>query len=494
MGKDAVVLTIAFCAATVFITVMFRGRRKCSQCGSVHHVLFFWRKGGPCGNCQARSGRLSVEEKVKVWGYLAGCVLIIFSLALDSMEAKFGLTWGICLLGLFCIAAIFTLLTIADAGWRRWLLALAVRLARAFEAVDLRAARRAAGLSGTVTQEDGYTLWTDLPASQASAVRDAVKSARAQALALTGGVATWRGHVRVLCFAKHQACRAYTERIAPGYGFVAGYFLPGFPRRIVLCAEWQKLSPDYLAYITAHEAAHHLLWSRVRREAWLQEGLATISAGVTLRFGEPHAAARTLRAAKARGEIGGADGLCQASSVAFRVDVVRGPDPRALDRMRSFYLQSAHFLLFLRSADEERFRRFILSRWAPLGRERLFRQCFGMGSREAVARWRDTIGAQEIPTHAPVPEEVRRCIETEIAPAIKDRTSPRMLRTRGILALVSAGYLCRLDALIDVIEEDDEALRELAIHALQNITGETGRSTAEEWRAWWQSTGNAAPG
>lgn len=395
------------------------------------------------------------------------------------------------------LAAAIVALAVLDPRIRRplmWLVPTLICYAsRASEARDFGAASRITG-AGSVTRAGRIVIWTDVP-GEIAAKLEHVLSVTESAFQIHLGLTDRRQRgLRVLVFQRETDFLSYVRGFFHSAGSLAGCYLGLFQPRIVICRETSESGRLGLLSVATHEMTHHLQRQCLggMRPPWLEEGIAVlIQERAQPALHPPGAVLRYLRAEATRGTLLGGSDLLEITYLDLHAHVEKSQDETKefLTTLR-IYSQSAVLCRFLRDADRDRFRDFLLAgRKIRTARRcaRAFEQLLQTGPDEAMQTALAKLREQPLPPFSAPPDDVRAHIEGDLVSRARGgATSPR-LRIRAIRTLGLLGYPWRADVLIQLLSDPDEIIRAEAAIALANLSGESRGADAGLWREWLDS-------
>lgn len=483
--QDRLVLHgVAVVVIGALLVLLLFVQRKCPRCGRPFVRLL--TRGDVCPRCEPEG--LSCAGRAVALAALLGALAV----------AAAGGAWALGLLGVPLVAAIAlgapagaaafaALMMLLNRDLRRAVPALGRGALRQIPALDLAAARRAAGCPGRTVQTERLSVWTDAADDVDRLLVEAAAGAADYVSRLAGRPVGEGLRLRLLCFEREAAFAAYTRGVYWRAGRWAGYCGGLLRRKIVLCRELSEWLPSTLEHIAAHEVTHALTRLLLRRlpPPWLSEGLATLVASwVSPLRHEPAAGLRAWRAAEARGELLDGDRLVAVSYQELAAQVLNWDDPEAAAAVATVYTQGAALVAFLFERDRAAFARFLAAIAGRRHPERRLQAHFGMSPEEATAACIEKTLAEPVPAYEAPPDDIAERIEAELVPLLIDREAEAPDRRLAIRSMSRTGYPWRADALIAVLDDPDESLRIEARRALENMAGKLLCPDPAAWRDW----------
>lgn len=113
---------------------------------------------------------------------------------------------------------------------------------------------------------------------------------------------------------------------------------------------------------------------------------------------------------------------------------------------------------------------------------------FGCSFDELFERWQAWVAERGLGEHRPPPANLAAYLTSDPIAKVAAADTPRGERAAAIRELGQYGYLLGADALVDLLERQDENLRAEAIWALECISGEVLGTSAAAWQEWWRRT------
>ena len=165
-------------------------------------------------------------------------------------------------------------------------------------------------------------------------------------------------------------------------------------------------------------------------------------------------------------------------------------DHRSFERFAQFNAQSWSLVEYLggEGAPEERrgrFRAFFHDLNAKAPDEEVFERHFGHGFVPLLDGWREWVLNQGIGSHEPPPPHIQEALTERVIPIIRDPQAKIMDRIQAIRDMGREGYVLGADALIVLLRDGDEILKEEIVWALEAISGVTWGDDPDRWRTWW---------
>jgi hypothetical protein len=416
-------------------------------------------------------------------GLLAFCMLAGWRSGEYFLGDHLAAPWSSVAMGLTGYAVMSLLLAVVHAPTRRAYAAWAAAALRSIESLDWRAARNAARSEGRVSRSARIVVWSASSFPDVRALEVISAQVGSRFAELTGSRDWPAGSLRILCFPDNDSTQRYLTTIfgsnsAPLAGCCLG-------RRIVFRpTDGETVHPDRWEYTAAHEMTHFVqLQLLPHMPPWLMEGLAeTIARSVRPRNGSVGGFARWLRASRLRGDFLSADRVLGLDYSLLSVILQDWETYAAYAAASAFYVQSELLVRGLLREDRDAFRRFLSSFSRRMDLDRTWKACF---RKSPATLLQEMLAEMERPASTPAepaPEEIRRRIDGDLLPRVRDRRRPAAERHLAIRALGIGGYRHGVEALLEVASDGQDPLKAEALRALENLSGELRGEDAAAWR------------
>jgi hypothetical protein len=491
-------LAIEFGFATWFlIWGAVRARRRAVSCPECGAPVAPPRRGAApksCQNCrqQALDPRQLRKERAKnvrtivvsLASTSALLGLVLSGAARLRFEAPFWVVFPLVTAGVALgLVVLFFLIVVPYAILRQ-------RRYRTVERV-VALARSVAG-EGTITEDGATTFWASGPGDPVPMLRSQRDAVQARARSLLDAPADEGRPLVVLCFERRASFAAFHRRRSLDPGHLTGLYQPGPPRTVSLSlgAEAHRLSdPERTARMlfAYHAMAGH---EGIRPASWLQQGIANVLA----RSGEPDELDRLHRkilAALAGGQALSSTDLFRLKGRSLLRWARTWQDHANFARFAQYNAQSWSIVAYLGVDDapddrRARFRAFLGElRRRVSDLEEVFRRHFGQGYDDLLRDWQTWVRSRVLGPHRAPPPTIRDALVERVIPAAGDPERPVMRRIQAIRDVGAAGYVLGADALIDLLRDPDELIREAAVWSLESISGLALGADAGRWAAWW---------
>jgi len=262
-------------------------------------------------------------------------------------------------------------------------------------------------------------------------------------------------------------------------------------RRVILRSDdSDAVLPGQWRHFMAHELTHFLQPGRLPHlPPWLMEGLAEdIASRCEAQTCPEGAFGRWLRAARRRREILPTDRVLGMSYELLSVAFDDWMSPRLSTMVYAFYAQSLILVRHLALTDGDGFRRFLLGFTRPTDVGTWWTTCFKRTSDQVL---QEALAGCEAGVNTPVPAPTvgfRLHADGVLLPAVKSRASLSDVRRGALRALGRAGYDYGVEALIEVLADPRDPMREEARYALEDLSGESFGDDEAAWRAHWEAS------
>jgi WD40 repeat protein len=352
---------------------------------------------------------------------------------------------------------------------------------------ELQRARDAARAAGRTAEFDHITAYFfGTPRLEAHFEQD-LAMVRNRLETLLGEVA-WPPHVPAFCFQSQQEFDDYLGRKLP---LSAVYSPAWWARQLALCerSAYGAVDPCELLRTLL---GYLLLWHHkgFRTPHWLT---SVVNAYVTHGDDSAHLARVHRRLAVELDRSGTLAPLPHTLSDKDYVQIVLARNQREAFRRQQVYSDvCASLAAYLTDEDgrRARFGQFLrrLTRRAPIG-EALHRDV-GCGVEQLLDDWqawlRRQLTEENTATSAPTTpaDWVRRQIVEDFVPILLDPAADLELRCRTARSLGTAGSLVGAEALIKLLADGPEDLRQDALWSLEAIAGRRLGEDPAAWRAW----------
>jgi hypothetical protein len=162
-------------------------------------------------------------------------------------------------------------------------------------------------------------------------------------------------------------------------------------------------------------------------------------------------------------------------------------DPKNFRRYNQLISQSWSFIEFLGSERRslENLRAFLRERITKSRVEEAFCDHFGFGFQDALGGWRSWVLRRGIGFHEAPPPEIRDALLERVIPLVKNREKDPRERIGAIREMGKVGYLLEVDALFEVLANDDKIPDEEVVWSLEAISGLAHGADIAKWTAWF---------
>jgi hypothetical protein len=461
---------------------------RCELCGRSYFPTRTRAPGELCPTC--RTAKLPQEQRRRL--AILGFVIITILLLLSSfvllwpfsglIDAQLGSTAYTIMA--ICLAVVMVALFVA-AMIVRFLIGQA-RMSRPWHALSVaRASARQVGLEidfGSVTVHVfGQVDPTLMLKGQMETCKKRFESLLGQSLEDDRPL-------RIFVFAKRNAFEAFLRKALLFPGNMDGMYIPWSTATIAITTEVPSYRLTSTDKVVRCLLSYFFLYTYVKRPTplWLQMGIALhLACG-----GEASELARLNRkmlAASSRGTLLGTTDLFHAEPRAMIKLVRDWQQHDNFTRYTQFASQSWSLVEFLRGHDEagQRFRSLLENLGPQASLEELLQQQFGYGFDTLLDHWRQWIARRGIGYHDPPEPEIRDILVEGTIPAALALDASPLDQIQAIREMGKAGYVLGADALIKLLGEDDEALREEVVWSLEAISGLALGHDRAQWQRWF---------
>jgi hypothetical protein len=149
-----------------------------------------------------------------------------------------------------------------------------------------------------------------------------------------------------------------------------------------------------------------------------------------------------------------------------------------------FAHQSQQFVSYLLQVYPQQLRECLRgTAWKAESGDR-FHHCFGVTLDDALSGWKEWEIKRELPPYETAPQSMKSLMEEKLIAPILARDTAADHRLACIRGMGSLGYLWRVDVLVDLLANEDAAVRSWSLHSLENLAGELVGEDADAWEHW----------
>src|SRR5208337_4940841 len=149
--------------------------------------------------------------------------------------------------------------------------------------------------------------------------------------------------------------------------------------------------------------------------------------------------------------------------------------------------QSCSVVEFLCSEKQgrERLRAFLREPASKTPIEEIFQRHFGYGFEMVLERWRSWVLGRGTGAHGPPPSHIGHALQEQVIPIVQDRGANQLERIQAIRDMGRSGYVLGADALIELLNRDDQIPAEEVVWSLESISGLALGHDLDGWKDWF---------
>jgi len=355
----------------------------------------------------------------------------------------------------------------------------------------LRVARACAREVGKETAFGPATVYVLGPTDPTLMLKGQMETCRARFESLASESVEIERPLRFYVFGKRNAFDAFFRRAFLYGSNLDGMYIPWSTATISITTEfpaYRLADPERVARLLL---SYYLLdtYRKCPSPLWLQAGIANVLAcGADEQ--ELARLNRRMHASVSRGTMLGTADLFHANPRAMIRLVRDWQDLTNFKRCTQLFSQAwsvAEYLCGNEAPDDrrERFRGFLKEAGPKEPQEQVFQRNFDHDFDTLLGGWRTWVLDHGIGFHGPPPPHIRDTLLVGVIPIVQDHGAHPLERIQAIREMGRAGYVLGADALIEILDADDQIPREEVIWSLEAISGLVLGADPKRWADWW---------
>lgn len=360
-------------------------------------------------------------------------------------------------------------------------------LARHFEFIDWRAARRASAAMRKIEPRPPFEIWSDcgddIPFDPAQ-IADRVAGEFTDRTGLGKSVIQ---PTRLIVFDRWNEYQRYTRPLIQSLEMTGLYLNQKRSPRIILCieaarAQYSLGEAGVFETLVAYQLLHQHYGKQP--EPWLQTGIAVAIARARSKPSAPGAVARYHAAEIARESLIPAGELLETNRYPLSAPLQKLPPAEKSARFTRMAHQSALLVKGLLAECGPQFMAFLQSRRRLRFSPQKFIEEFGLSLEDVFESAERELLDRPLPEYIAPPLEARQLIDERLLQLMLDESVPLPLRRMAVNNLGLLGYPWRVRELIRIADDDFEELQQSALYAVENIAGRNFRSDRRGMADW----------
>jgi hypothetical protein len=430
----------------------------------------------------AQRRRLAAQGFVLIGVFLlALSIVLLYPLSFSLMSGAGGIAYALAAIGLFVV-----LLVLSAGGLVLHCIVRTRQMNR--PAYALRAARNCARVVGETTWIDLNIVHSFEAEDPSAMLKKQIDLSRSRFESFIGEPVAIDNPLSFFVFGNRISFQAFFRWAFLYESDLDGIYVPWSRATIAVTTEMQAYRFTEQQRMIRQLATYFYLdsYMKSRSPLWLQMGIANVIAcgGDKMELARLN---RKMLAALSRGDTLGTDGFFHFNPRSLITLMRDWQDPKNFRTYDQLVAQSWSFMEFLVSERRrlENLRAFLRERVTKSRVEEVFSDRFGQGFEQALEGWRSWVLHRGIGFHEAPPPEIRAALIERVIPLVNNHERDPMERIGAIREMGKAGYLLGVDALIEVLANDDKIPDQEVVWSLEAISGLALGDDIAKWRAWF---------